>query len=51
LQKPERRVLAQRIAAVPGVKPDDIAELLHISRQMVYRYLKENKNERRADLC
>lgn len=49
LQKPERRTLVHALSGLKGVKPDDIAELLHISRQMVYRYLKENKNERHID--
>jgi DNA polymerase III delta prime subunit len=49
LKRSERRVLARKIASIEGIKAEDVADILHISRQMVYRHLKEDKDERHGD--
>jgi DNA invertase Pin-like site-specific DNA recombinase len=49
LKPQEKRLLIRQIAKMDGIRTEDISDILHISRQMVYRYLRERKNERRDD--
>jgi SpoVK/Ycf46/Vps4 family AAA+-type ATPase len=49
LKPHEKQLLIRQIAKMDGIRTEDISDILHISRQMVYRYLRERKNERRDD--
>jgi hypothetical protein len=44
LKRTEKHTLARHLASL-DMKREDIAEILHMSRQMFYRYARENKDE------
>src|SRR5262249_24487905 len=49
LNPKEKRMLVQRVAGIGGLKKKDIADFLHISRQMIARNLKGIDDEKRKE--